>query len=112
MTAGRSSAIGLEQPQFAASLRRRGPVGGAELGIDAADVAVDGVHRYRQLAGDLAAGEVHQCVLRRRDLYVYLRLTDFSRLRPLTAPSRLNAPPSARRIRSRSAPGPEAGEQE
>ena len=38
--------------------------------------------------------------------------TDFSRLRTSTAPSRVNAPRTARRIRFRSAPGPEAGEQE
>jgi hypothetical protein len=38
--------------------------------------------------------------------------TDFSRLRTSTAPSRLNAPRTARRIRFRSAPGPEAGAQE
>jgi hypothetical protein len=38
--------------------------------------------------------------------------TDFSRLRTLTAASRLNAPRTARRIRFRSAPGPEAGEQQ
>ena len=38
--------------------------------------------------------------------------TDFSRLRISIAASRVNAPRAARRIRVRSAPGPEAGEQE
>jgi hypothetical protein len=38
--------------------------------------------------------------------------TDFSRLRTSTAPSRVNAARTARRIRFRSAPGAEAGEQE
>src|SRR5271165_2865397 len=38
--------------------------------------------------------------------------TDVSRLRTSTAPSRLNAPRTACRIRFRSARGPEAGEQE
>jgi len=60
--AGRSGAADGQQPQFAAPLHRRGPVGGAELGIDPADVAVDGVHRYRQLAGDLTASEVRRQV--------------------------------------------------
>ena len=54
----------------------------------------------------------HQCALRRRDLYVYRRLTGFSRLRTPAAPSHVNAARTARRIRFRSAPGPEAGAQE
>jgi hypothetical protein len=41
-----------------------------------------------------------------------VEFTDVSRLRTSTAASRVNAPRTARRIRLRSAPGSEAGEQE
>jgi hypothetical protein len=54
----------------------------------------------------------HLCALRRRDLCVYLRLTGFSRLRMSTAASPGERRRAARRIRFRSSPGPEAGEQE
>ena len=57
---GLARAAGGQQPQLAGALHGRGAVAGLELGVDAADVRVDGVHRDRQLACDLGPGEVRR----------------------------------------------------
>src|SRR6266516_1603374 len=44
----RAQAAAREQPQFPRALHRRGAVPDTELGVDAADVRADGVHRHRQ----------------------------------------------------------------
>jgi hypothetical protein len=49
---------GSQQPQFAGAPYGREPVTDTELGVDAADMRVDGVRRDGQLAGDLGPGQV------------------------------------------------------
>ena len=49
-----------EQPHLSCAPYRRGTILSLELGVDVADVGVDGVHRDRQLAGDLRPGQVRR----------------------------------------------------
>src|SRR5512132_1283903 len=50
------------------ALHGRGAVTGLELGVDVADVGVDGVDRDRQFAGDLGSGEVGRQVAQHPEL--------------------------------------------
>src|SRR6266700_1080192 len=56
----RAQAAAREQPQFPRALHRRGAVPDTELGVDAADVRADGVHRHRQHGCDLGPGQVRR----------------------------------------------------
>jgi glyoxylase-like metal-dependent hydrolase (beta-lactamase superfamily II) len=47
-----------QQPQVPGAPHGRGPVTDLELGVDAADLRVDGIRRDGQLAGDLRPGQV------------------------------------------------------
>ena len=58
VTAGLPRPAGRQQPQLPGVPHGRGPVPDTELGVDAADVRVDGVRRDGQLAGDLGPGQV------------------------------------------------------
>jgi integrase len=59
---------------------------------EANNVRLIKLHHIRHTVASLLELVTRQCALRRRDLYVYRRLHDFSRLRTSTAPSRANRP--------------------
>ena len=102
-----SAAGGCEQAEGAGGLDGVCPAVGAELGVQAADVALDGVSGYRQLAGDFRPGQVGWQVAQHADLAAADRLEQ-RRCQPRgDDPAR---PPPAHRRTARPPVSPRPGE--
>src|SRR5580658_273291 len=80
VTGGLARAAARQQPQLPGALHSRGPVPDLELGIDAADVRADRVHRDGQLAGDLRPGQVRREISQHPELS-WAELLDIQRRR-------------------------------